>query len=487
MIFNSVSYLIFIFIIVSLYWILPSKHRTKLILFSSLIFYGSWRPEFLLILLFTAMIDFVIAKYIYKAENKNRRITLLTISIGLNVGLLIYFKYSFFVLDNAIVVLNLLGIKINTPVFSIILPLGISFYTFEAISYVVDVYRRLIIPEKSALNYLCFITFFPKLIAGPIIRAAELLPQLNAVSPFRLSRLNSGFKRILYGLFLKVVIADNISPLVDSGFAQSLDSLSALDVWTLAFLFGFQIYFDFSAYSSIAIGSARLMGINLPENFNFPYLSSSPREFWHRWHISLSSWIRDYLYLPLLGTKIQDRSEGGISINLKAGHLWPLTSFLALFMTWSIMGLWHGASWTFLLWGVYHCTFIFLYRILANFGPVLSNGLRVYGGWLITLPIVMLGWIPFRADSIYTTISLWQKLFIPSNYLWLGMRENTYLITALLLIFILITYWFHEISKNLAYKWPKLNLILFVIIIAMVVYLDFIFLKPINQFIYFQF
>lgn len=487
MIFNSVSYLIFIFIVVSLYWLFSKKYKTKLILISSLIFYGSWRPEFLLILLFTAMIDFIIAKSIYQAENQNKRFYLLILSVGLNIGLLIYFKYSFFILDNAVVVLNLFGIKINEPVFNIILPLGISFYTFEAISYVVDVYRRLILPEKSALNYLCFITFFPKLIAGPIIRAAELLPQLSAVSPFRLSSFNSGLKRILYGLFLKVVIADNISPLVDSGFEQSLDSLSALDVWTLAFLFGFQIYFDFSAYSSIAIGSARLLGINLPENFNFPYLSSSPREFWHRWHISLSSWIRDYLYLPLQGIKVRDRSEGGISINLKAGHLWSLSSIFALFMTWSIMGLWHGASWTFLLWGVYHCAFILLYRIFANFGPALSNGLKVYGGWVFTLPIVMLGWIPFRADSIHATISMWQKLLIPRNYLWLGMRENTYLITALLLIFILITYWFHKMSKDLGDKWPKLNFIAVAIVIAVVVYLDFIFLRPINQFIYFQF
>lgn len=487
MIFNSVSYLVFIFMVVSIYWLLSRKYRAKLILFSSLIFYGSWRPEFLLILLFTALTDFIIAKYINKAENQNKRFYLLTLSVGLNIGLLIYFKYSFFIIDNAIVVLDLFGFKVDAPVFSVILPLGISFYTFEAISYVVDVYRRLILPEKSALNYLCFITFFPKLIAGPIIRAAELLPQLNNISPFRLSSFNSGLKRILYGLFLKVVIADNISPLVDSGFEQSLDSLSALDVWTLAFLFGFQIYFDFSAYSSIAIGSARLLGINLPENFNFPYLSSSPREFWHRWHISLSSWIRDYLYLPLQGIKVRDRSEGGISINLKAGHLWSLSSIFALFMTWSIMGLWHGASWTFLLWGLYHCIFIFLYRIFANFGPALSNGLKLYGGWVITLPIVMLGWIPFRADSIHATTSMWQKLLIPRNYLWLGMRENTYLITALLLILILITYWFHKMSKDLTVKWPKLNFIAVVIVIAVVVYLDFIFLRPINQFIYFQF
>ncbi len=487
MIFNSVSYLIFIFIVVSLYWFLPRKCKVWLILSSSLIFYGSWRTEFLVILLFTAMTDFIVAKYIYKAKDLSKKFFLLSLSVGLNIGLLIYFKYSYFILDNTIVALNFFGFEINSHAFSVILPLGVSFYTFEAISYVVDVYRKLIIPEKNILRYLCFITFFPKLIAGPIIRAADLLPQFNSISPLELSSFNCGLKRILYGLFLKVVIADSIAPLVDSGFNQSLDSLSALDVWTLAFLFGFQIYFDFSAYSSIAIGSALLLGIKLPENFNFPYMSSSPKEFWHRWHISLSSWIRDYLYLPLQGIKVQDRSITGISISLKEGQLWGFSSIFALFLTWSIMGLWHGAGWTFLLWGVYHAIFISFYRIFSNLGLRLSDWVKIYGGWLLTLPIIMLGWIPFRANSIETTIMMWQKLFSPKDYFWLGMRENTYLITALLMVLILIGYWMQKIHKSFADKWPKLNFTAGVIIIALVVYLDFIFLRPINQFIYFQF
>ena len=233
---------------------------------------------------------------------------------------------------------------------------------------------------------------------------------------------------------------------MDSGFQQPLASLSALDVWTLAFLFGFQIYFDFSAYSSIAIGSARLMGIHIPENFNFPYLANSPREFWRRWHISLSSWIRDYLYFPLQGIKVRDRSTGGIAVdvnNLKEGLRAPL---FALFITWLVMGLWHGANWTFALWGIYHASLIAGYRFSENKFKNFPVWLKVYGGWAITLPLIMLGWIPFRSASVESTLSMFSKLISPSQYLWLGMRENTYLITVLLLMASIISYAVHKIS-----------------------------------------
>ena len=221
------------------------------------------------------------------------------ISLITNLGLLVYFKYLIFFANNAIGFANLLGAEIDLIALKIILPLGISFYTFQTISYTVDVYRGFIKPEKIFCSICMLCNFFPQLVAGPILRAKEVIPQFVNRSSFSLDHLMIGLRFILFGLFLKVVLADNISILVDRGFIINVADLSAIDVWTLAFLFGFQIYFDFSGYSYIAIGSARMMGIVFPNNFNFPYISSSPKEFWQRWHISLSSWIRDYLYLPL--------------------------------------------------------------------------------------------------------------------------------------------------------------------------------------------
>ena len=236
-------------------------------------------------------------------------------------------------------------------------------------------------------------------------------------------------QRILIGLFLKVVLADNIAPLVDTGFSQPTSALSALDVWTLAFLFGFQIYFDFSAYSHIALGSARMMGICFPENFRFPYLATSPQDFWRRWHISLSSWIRDYLYLPLAGIQVHDKSTGGLgnaTVQKKRNR--------ALFYTWAIMGLWHGAAWTFVLWGLYHAIIIWIFRLVRPLTTNFPRLVKVLGGMTITLPVMMLAWIPFRAQDLETTYNMFVKVVSLNSYTWLSLRENTYLIAAILLL-----------------------------------------------------
>lgn len=486
MIFNSVTYLLFLTLVVGLFWVLQKQPRLWLIFLASSTFYGFWRPEFLAIMFLSATTDYFVAMRIEATENRASRRRWLLLSLAVNIGLLCYFKYLFFVVDNAVAVLNFLGVEVRVPVLDIILPLGISFYTFETISYVVDVYRRFIPAERSFVMYGCFVTFFPKLVAGPILRAAEMLPQFKVEPVFRLETFVSGIQRILFGLFLKVVLADNISPLVDAGFLQPVNTLSALDVWTLAFLFGFQIYFDFSAYSSIAIGSARLMGIHVPENFNFPYMATSPRDFWQRWHISLSSWIRDYLYLPLQGLKVRDRSSGGLAVdvseNKNTRH--PL---VALFLTWAIMGLWHGANWTFVIWGLYHATLIAAYRIFAGETSRLPSWMRTYGGWSITLPLVMLGWIPFRAKSVDDTLSMFAKLFSPRDYLWLGMRENIYLVTAIVLVICLATYAVHYYKQKLHIRWMWARFTLETGVMSVVIALNFVFLRPISQFIYFQF
>jgi len=326
------------------------------------------------------------------------------------------------------------------------------------------------------------VTFFPQLVAGPILRAAEVIPQFARRPEFDWINVGIGLRRILYGLFLKVVLADNISPLVDSGFAQPVTSLGALDVWTLAFLFGFQIYFDFSAYSHIALGSARMMGICFPENFRFPYLASSPRDFWRRWHISLSSWIRDYLYLPLAGIKVHDRSTGGLAnATVEKSHN------SVLFLTWAIMGLWHGAAWTFIFWGLYHAVAIFIYRLVRPLAHRFSKRTTTVGGIAFTLPVMMLGWIPFRAQDLPTTLTMFAKLADPSAYTWLGLRENTYLIAVLLLLGVAGTYIFREFVIPWMRQKAFLTYIVEVPVFAIIFGLVFLFLRPISQFIYFQF
>jgi len=479
-IFNSLTYISLLFVVVTLYWVLPYRPRLLLIFSASLAFYGFWRVEFLPVMLVSVVVDYVVALRMPNSS-ENRKKKLLLISLFVNLGLLFYFKYLIFFAENTIALSNILGADIDPLFLKIILPLGISFYTFQTISYTVDVYRGLIKPERDFMLYACYVTFFPQLVAGPVLRAVEVIHQFAKRPPFMWSDIALGLRRIIYGLFLKVVLADNIAPLVDIGFAIPIESMSALDVWTLAFLFGFQIYFDFSAYSHIALGSARLMGICFPENFNFPYLATSAKDFWRRWHISLSSWIRDYLYLPLAGIKVHDRSVGGL-----ANATLNTSKNKALFATWAIMGLWHGANWTFVLWGIYHAVVILLYRLLAPLVRSLNRNIKVICGITLTLPIMMMSWIPFRAESLDLTFAMWGKVIDPFSYTHLGMRENVYLITAIILIAIGATYY---IKNKLAPIFYRGGLIVFFesIVFSVMFSMVIVFLRPINQFIYFQF
>ena len=486
MIFNSVTYLVFLGISVALYWALPTRPRQWMLFVASLTFYGFWRPEFLILMIASASADFIAARRIQALEASRQRLGWLLLSLGINLGLLLYFKYLFFVLDNARTILDVFGTQVSLPALDIVLPLGISFYTFQTISYTVDVYRRHTPAERDFLAYGCFVTFFPQLVAGPILRASELLGQLAHRPKFRSEDMRIGLQRILDGLFLKVVLADNISPLVDAGFAQPASSLSALDVWTLAFMFGYQIYFDFSAYSHIALGSARLMGIHFPENFNFPYAATSPRDFWRRWHISLSSWIRDYLYLPLLHARPQIHSVGGLAV-AGSDFIKAQRRTIALFATWAIMGLWHGANWTFIVWGVYHAALIAGYRVIEPAVAGLSEVSRRLGGWFVTLPLVMLGWIPFRAQSLADVATLFGKLISASSYTWLGMRENIYLIAALILAGLIGSHMLHHTSKWRGDSLAFAPLIAMTAWRGLQTFLVIVFLRPISQFIYFQF
>jgi alginate O-acetyltransferase complex protein AlgI len=488
MIFNSVTFLVFLFVVVSLYWILKPSQKLWMLLIGSCIFYGFWRWEFLGVMFVSALTDYFTALEIGKTppENKKRRNWLLAITLVVNLGLLIYFKYLYFISSNVNSTLELFGMAYQIPLYNVILPFGISFYTFETISYTLDVYRGLIKPEKKFINYALFVTFFPKLVAGPIQRASELISQLKSKPKFDLSYLVLGLERILIGLFLKVVVADNISPFVDEGFSMNTNLLTAIDVWTLAFLFGFQIYFDFSAYSHIAIGSAQLMGIKIPENFNYPYIASSFKDFWKRWHISLSSWIRDYLYLPLAGIKVSKTTgEGGIGESLESTQ--KVNKTRALFITWAIMGFWHGANWTFVLWGLMHATFIFFERRFQLVKGKLSLFNNPILGWGLTLFLVMLSWIPFRADSLSTTFGMFQKLVQPISYTSIGMRENIYIVTFVVLLLFLAYFYTTVYLKNFWLKFPIFSFCFGVIKYAFIIVMVYTFLRPISQFIYFQF
>lgn len=301
MIFNSLTFFVFLGLVIPLYWVLPRQPRLWLILAAGIIFYGFWRFDFLALLFASITFDYFSGLIIAGATSQKKRRLFLFLSVAINLCVLGFFKYFYFLADSFAGLGGLLGVEMARPTWNIILPIGVSFYTFHAMSYIIDVYRGHIKPVRSYILFCDYVIFFPQLVAGPILRAGEMLWQLDTRPAFKSADIAQGLSRIAAGLFLKVVLADNIAVFVDQAYATDPTKLFPIDTLTLGFLFGFQIYFDFAGYSAIAIGVALLMGIRFPENFAFPYLSDSPRTFWRRWHISLSSWIRDYVYLPLAG------------------------------------------------------------------------------------------------------------------------------------------------------------------------------------------
>lgn len=483
MLFNTISYVFFLALVVPVFWVLPTAGRHWLILCSSIVFYALWRVEFVFLIMFSAWVDYYFSLRIHEEKRETWRKVWLLCSLTTNLGLLAYFKYTYFLLGNVQSLGRLFGADWSFDVGTIILPLGISFYTFLSISYTLDVYRRLFTPIRDFGTYLSYVMFWPHMIAGPILRAHELIPQLVQYPPFSADNIAEGVRRIVFGLFLKVALADELAPLVDDAFLANPHQLSALDVWTMSFGFGLQIYFDFAGYSMIAIGSALLIGVRFPENFNWPYLSTSPREFWKRWHITLSSWIRDYLYLPLSGAGYRDESQGGLEIQFAARNTVRLT--IALFVTWFLMGLWHGASWAFALWGLWHAVFIWLYRIVAPRLSAVPAKLQAIGGWGVTLAIAMLAWIPFRSRSLEDSFVLWARVLDPRAYTYLSFRENFYLVVAVTFVG-MIALFFAERTLRKA-KIPVFLDGIDIAMIAACAFIVFIFLRPVGQFIYFQF
>lgn len=494
MLFNSVSFLCFLVVAVSSFALAPIKWRIPLVCAFSVGFYSTWRWEFIILLVLSTSVDYWAAAAIARLDNPGRRLAVLVAALTVNLGLLIGFKYTQMLVDSAQGLMALAGLPGKTGAESaslgIILPLGISFYTFHSISYTVDVYRNHVKPIRNYTIFFAYVTFWPQLIAGPILRATEVVPQLE--NPRRPSRamLVSGVERVVVGLFKKVVLADPLSGLVDKMFVTdptAIATMPASEVMLAAFLFGFQIYLDFSAYSDIAIGSARMMGIRFPENFNWPYLARNPREFWQRWHISLSSWIRDYLYLPLTARVGGGRSVGGISIEddgrgRRVG---------ALVLTWFIMGLWHGANWTFALWGLYHAAVLIAYRGLhRSLGGRLGSG-RLFDAlsWSATLPVMMLGWLFFRCETVEPAGRMALRLVSLDAYASITTHRGSYFAVAGLLVAGMLAIKALQetriISAPERRTWMATATYMGAYAVMMVAVV--IFLQPVNQFIYFQF
>jgi len=400
MLFNSFIFLVFgsIFFLV-LYFIRRSKIpglRRSFLVAASFFFYGWWDWRFLFLILASGFIDYFGARGIYRYPNRKK--LFLVLSVLGNVGSLAVFKYSAFIAENIDHLVGLVGIESNmvenVPEFMLLLPVGISFYTFQSMSYTIDVYRGLLKPTRNILHFFSYLSLFPQLVAGPIVRARDLIPQLRIIRPTSEIERWNGFKLIIIGFFKKVVLADNIAPLVNSGFANIHQTDNGPFWWMVMIGFAFQIYFDFSGYSDIARGLAKWMGFHFRLNFNHPYHSRSLREFWGRWHISLSTWFRDYVYIPLGG-----------------GRKGRWNAHLFMWITMVVSGLWHGAAWTFIIWGGLHALYISLERMTR--WPQLLK--RVPGGGLLSILItnvlVLIGWVFFRADSFGDALKILTDMF----------------------------------------------------------------------------
>lgn len=393
MLFNSIDFAIFLPIVFLLYWFVTNKNlklQNLLIVVASYVFYGWWDWRFLSLIFFSTIVDFTVGRQLSAEENQLKRRILLWTSILVNLGFLGFFKYYNFFLDNFITAFSFFGQDIKANSLNIILPVGISFYTFQTLSYTIDVYKRKLEPTKDFIAFSAFVSFFPQLVAGPIERATHLLPQFYSKRTFDYSKAVYGMRQILWGLFKKIVIADNCAEYANQIFNNSAD-YSGSTLVLGALFFTFQIYGDFSGYSDIAIGTSRLFGFDLMRNFNFPYFSRDIAEFWRRWHISLSTWFRDYLYIPLGG------SRGGTWMKVRN-----------TFIIFIVSGFWHGANWTFIVWGTLNAIY-FLPLLLTNnnrnnleivaqgkFFPSIKEFMQI----LITFGLTVFAWIFFRAENI---------------------------------------------------------------------------------------
>ncbi len=404
MLFNSIDFAIFLPIVFILYWFGTNKNlkvQNLFIVGASYLFYGWWDWRFLSLVLFSTLVDYLVGIGLLKQENPSKRKVLLWTSIVVNLGFLGFFKYYNFFLDNFIAAFSFFGTEINANSLNVILPVGISFYTFQTLSYSIDVYKRKLEPTKDFIAFSAYVSFFPQLVAGPIERATNLLPQFYTHRIFDYSKAVDGMRQILWGLFKKIVIADNCAEYANIIFNNSSD-FSGSTLVLGALFFTFQIYGDFSGYSDIALGTSRLFGFDLMRNFAFPYFSRDIAEFWRRWHISLSTWFRDYLYIPLGG------SQGSIWMKVRN-----------TFIIFMVSGFWHGANWTFIVWGLLNALYIMpsiIFNTNRNNLDIAAKGryiptVKEFLSIGLTFVLTVFAWIVFRANNLDHAASIIAEIF----------------------------------------------------------------------------
>lgn len=451
MLFNSIEFLIFLATVFCLYWfVIYRNHRTQniLLLVSSYFFYGWWDWRFLFLLFSLSVINYLIGIRIDKDETGKARNIWLALGLLVNLGVLSIFKYFNFFIDSFIDLISLFGYDLSRSTTRIILPLGISFYTFLSLSYILDIYKKNLKAHRNILEVLLALSFFPIILAGPIQRPSTLLPQIIKRREFEYLKATDGLRQILWGLFVKTVIADNLAPYVDDifkNYAEYPGSILLLG----AFLYAIQIYSDFSGYSNIAIGTGKLFGFNLMQNFTYPYFGRDITEFWKRWHISLTTWFRDYLFLPL---------SIAISKHIKKEKVLFFKADLFIYMiasiiTWFLTGLWHGANYTFLVWGMIHGLFLILYHwqkqprkmLFKKIGIKNKNPFIVLFETILTLSIVLFAWIFFRAENLGHAFLYLQSIFsnvsFSATFEW-PKRE------LIFILFMLIVEWLQQDKQH---------------------------------------
>jgi D-alanyl-lipoteichoic acid acyltransferase DltB (MBOAT superfamily) len=481
MLFNSLDFAIFLPIVFLLYWFVINRNlklQNLLIVVASYTFYGWWDYRFLSLIFFSTIVDFTVGLSLNKTDNPGRRKFLLWISILVNLGFLGFFKYYNFFLDNFVSAFTFFGKEIKANSLHIILPVGISFYTFQTLSYTIDVYKKKLEPTKDFIAFAAFVSFFPQLVAGPIERAVSLLPQFYKKRSFDYTKAADGMRQMIWGLFKKIVIADNCAEYANMIFNNS-DQYSGATLFLGVLFFTFQIYGDFSGYSDIAIGTARLFGFSLMRNFAFPYFSRDIAEFWRRWHISLSTWFRDYLYIPLGGSK------GGTWMKIRN-----------TFIIFIVSGFWHGANWTFIVWGALNAIY-FLPIMLANKNrnnlEIVAQGknfptLKEFLNILATFLATVFAWIFFRANSVGHAFNYFIGIFKDFESYISAETYTNYTKLLFFILFLLVVEWKGRENQyaleNLGFRWKRPVRYAFYYALVFSIYF---FGGKEQQFIYFQF
>jgi alginate O-acetyltransferase complex protein AlgI len=399
MTFTTLTFLLFLLVVFALYWGFPQRRFQNLLLvISSYVFYGWWDWRFCSLMLASSLLDYYVGLGLDASDQPRRRKMLLSVALVGNLGMLGFFKYFNFFSESLAAAASSLGWNFDRPTLDVVLPVGISFYTFQTMSYSIDIYRREMRASRQFIEYLAYVSFFPQLVAGPIERATHLLPQFLRDRRFNYEKAADGCRQMLWGFFKKMVVADNLATAVDLGFSQATGR-SGPELLVATFFFAVQIYCDFSAYSDIASGTARLFGIELMKNFNCPYFAGSMRDFWRRWHISLSTWFRDYVYVPLGGGRV---SRGRKAANVMA--------------TFILSGLWHGAAWNFIAWGALHGAAVLPESLrAASRKPAPALALIRIFKTLLVFTLVCLGWVLFRARNLSEAMLILKKI-IPAPF-----------------------------------------------------------------------